>query len=407
MRKSGGAAIPMKDERVEVLAGGYDWKEKGGRPIFQGAVLKFLEDLAEEIRTNQITAGNQEAQAFAFWLRRKHFRQCSAWKEKKKRMGVGMLFHIAPSNIPMLFAYSMAFGMMAGNGNIIRVSGRIQEKIQPFCRVLHQVMCRKEHEAIFKRNAVITYDKEECVTRELMLFCDGRMIWGGDETIKRFEAMEMKPGSVTMSFANRSSIGVFDVSWIMKTSREELEQTAYRFYNDTLLMDQNACSSPKVLFWIENETQAAEEAKKRWWEIFSDVSRQYDLTAWKAGEKFRQITEEIMEGKGIRAVNTYENYVYTAQLEAFPSHPEQYQGRFGCFYEYSIKELKELCQCLNRKIQTIVYAGIDSKQLAEEIIESGKKGGDRIVPVGMALELDFLWDGKDLVSGLSRIIDWK
>lgn len=407
MRKSGGVVILMNYKKIEVLAGEFDWKEKGGTGVFQEEMFSFFHDLAVEIRENQETAGNREAQAFAFWLRKQHICQCPVWREKKKRMGMGMIFHIAPSNIPMLFAYSMAFGMMAGNGNIIRVSPKIKRQIEPFCRVLHQVMCRKKYQNISKRNIVMTYDRNESLTQEISFLCDGRVIWGGDKTIKLFEQMPMYPGSVTLTFPDRSSIALFDVSWMMAQEEEGLRQMAYGFYKDTLQMDQNACSSPKVIFWIGEETAAMEEMKKRWWNMFYQISRSYDLDQWKSSEKYLQMIHEIMDANGIKSVKTYENYLYTVQLEDYPVHPEQYQGKFGCFYEYSIKEAKDVCGCLSRKIQTIVYAGVDSEKLADEIIKSGKKGGDRIVPVGMALELDFIWDGKDVVSQLSRVIDAK
>ena len=31
-------------------------------------------------------------------------------------------------------------------------------------------------------------------------------------------------------------------------------------------------------------------------------------------------------------------------------------------------------------------------------------GVDRVAPLGQALEMDTIWDGKDLIAGLSRMI---
>ena len=38
--------------------------------------------------------------------------------------GEVLSFHIAPSNIPAMFAWSMAIGLLADNSNIIRISSR-------------------------------------------------------------------------------------------------------------------------------------------------------------------------------------------------------------------------------------------------------------------------------------------
>ena len=59
---------------------------------------------------------------------------------------------------------------------------------------------------------------------------------------------------------------------------------------------------------------------------------------------------------------------------------------------------------LGRKVQTILCAGIKTEDFAEEIIQSGAKGGDRLVPVGQALELDPVWDGRNVLRTLSREI---
>ena len=40
------------------------------------------------------------------------------------RLGVGLAFHITPSNMPTNFAYSLLFGLLSGNSNIIKVPSR-------------------------------------------------------------------------------------------------------------------------------------------------------------------------------------------------------------------------------------------------------------------------------------------
>ena len=39
-------------------------------------------------------------------------------------IGRGSILHITPSNVPMNFAYSLSFGLLSGNRNIIRLPGR-------------------------------------------------------------------------------------------------------------------------------------------------------------------------------------------------------------------------------------------------------------------------------------------
>ena len=221
----------------------------------------------------------------------------------------------------------------------------------------------------------------------------------------------LKIGAAELTFPDRNSIAVFDLVYMKQASYREKEDLAYRFYNDTLLMDQNACSSPRLIYWL-NETEILEDEsnkiKKEWWDIFSKISKIYDLSPWKVSKKYEQICSEVMEFHEISKVTKYgENLIYVSQMKDIPEKTSHYQGKFGCFYEYEIESLNKLCKILDRKVQTIVYEGIDPEELAAEIIRTGVKGADRIVKAGSALELDRIWDGKDVIASLSRIIQIK
>lgn len=405
MQKSGGAAIPMKDNNVLKLAGGWSDMEVFGVIPFHEDVLNFLNELAAEIREDAETRTSEEMAAFAFWCRRRHLEQ---WKysmnQDEKRVGWGMLFHIAPSNIPTLFAYSMAMGMLSGNGNIVRISQRVIEESRPLCRVIDQVMRRKQYKNIYKKNLIITYDREEEVTQYYTNICDGRVIWGGDRAIQKIRRIPVFPGIPELVFPDRISVAVFDESWMEHMEEEELYQLACRFYNDTFSMDQNACSSPNLIFWFNGE-KCYSDAKNRWWKMLYKVAKRYDLTDWKVSRKYEAVCSMIMEQNEIPSVKFYKSRIYVVDLKEFPQKPEQYWGRFGYFFQYSLESMEQLVKCLGRKVQTVVYAGINPKKIQQLIIESGAKGGDRIVPVGQALTLNHYWDGKHIINYLSRVVD--
>lgn len=150
-----GAVILMEREKIENkitrLAGGWQFHEIKARKPFDQNVMEFLEELSKEICTDAKTTSSVEARAFAFWCRKNHLNQ---WKKERETdeysLGLGMIFHIAPSNIPLLFAYSMVFGLLSGNGNVIRISQRTLEESKDFCKVIDHVM-RKENTRIFMK----------------------------------------------------------------------------------------------------------------------------------------------------------------------------------------------------------------------------------------------------------------
>ena len=64
-----------------------------------------------------------------------------------------------------------------------------------------------------------------------------------------------------------------------------------------------------------------------------------------------------------------------------------------------------MADIVNNKYQTLTYYGVDKKILEDFVIENNVSGIDRIVPVGRALDMDIIWDGYDIISYLSRIVD--
>ena len=60
---------------------------------------------------------------------------------------------------------------------------------------------------------------------------------------------------------------------------------------------------------------------------------------------------------------------------------------------------------LDRKVQTVLYAGNSEIEAIREMILKGKSlGGDRVALVGDALNLGENWDGNDMIRTLSRVI---
>lgn len=406
MQKSGGAATLMKDEKITVFAGGWNGQEITGKVPFEEKVMSFLDELSREIPNHPETADSNEVVSFAFWCRKKHLEQ---WKKSmcknETRIGLGMIFHIAPSNIPALFAYSMVLGMLSGNGNLVRISNRVSKEALPLCRIINEVMKRPEYEEIYQRNKIITYDHDQELNEKYSRLCDGRVIWGGNHSIEEIRKANVAPGTPQLEFADRCSVAVMNFDWMGSLQEEELEILAHQFYNDTLVVDQNACSSPAIVFWVGKTSENIEEIQRKWWEIFARIADQYDLSPWKVSRKYEQLCSMIMEHREIQNVWRWKNRIYVMNLKEIPKKPEQYIGRFGSFFQYHLTELEQLGECLNRNVQTVICAGIQTEIVRDIIVRCGCKGGDRVVNIGQALSLNRIWDGKDILKSMSRIVD--
>ncbi|MCQ2286672.1 MAG: acyl-CoA reductase, partial [Bacteroidales bacterium] len=108
----------------------------------------------------------------------------------------------------------------------------------------------------------------------------------------------------------------------------------------------------------------------------------------------------------IKSTSRKENLLYRIELNSLSSANERMRGHGGYFYEYSLKNLDELCDCVSEKYQTLTYFGVSPEELRSVVIQNCLRGIDRIVPVGKAMDIGTTWDGYDLVRILSRIVSF-
>lgn len=393
----------MKDE-ITLLAGVEDPESRPWVP-FDPRVIGFLSALSQAIRESG--ERREEEAAFGFWCRHSHLEALRARHESPMlRVGRGLLFHIAPSNVPAMFAYTLAIGMLAGNANRVRLSTRQGETEGQLCHIFRTLLNRPEFEEIKVRTSLLTYERNDLLTAQYAAQCDGRVVWGGDETVSALRKMPLPPHGVELSFPNRRSIALLRKSHLSGLEQEELEGLAHRFYNDTYRMDQKACSSPQLVIWLEDGGE--EGIRERWWEaVAREAARQYPFGAYQAFRKLEAFSLAAMtlEDPPVEGVDRFQgNLLMVARLAAPPQRPLELDGGFGLFFECRIERLDQLLPLLSPKIQTLTVAGTDMLEIAEFIQKKGARGVDRVVPVGQALEMDTIWDGKDLISQLSRIL---
>lgn len=370
---------------------------------FHPLAMDFLSALSAAVREG--CARREELAAFGFWCRRAHLEQLrKRHASRLPRLGRGLLFHAAPSNVPAMFAYSYAIGLLAGNANLVRLSTRRGEAEAVLCRCLGEVLDRPEFAAVKARSSFISYPRDDGLTAALLSGCDGRVVWGGDATVAAMRRIPMPPYAVDLSFPDRWSLALLSRGAVARMGEEELAGLARRFYNDTYLMDQNACSSPQLAVWLADGEDGG--ARRRWWQALAvEAERRYALGAFQAARKLEQFCRRAMAAPGVKGLERYGgNLVWTAPLELPPEGNRPPKGGFGLFWETEIKTLDQLPALLDRRTQTVVCVGPDPEEVAAFLARRGARGVTRVVPAGQALEMDTVWDGHDLIAELSRTI---
>lgn len=337
--------------------------------------------------------------SFGFYIRKANIlRLKESFEDKHYRIGRGLIFHIAPSNVPINFAYSFLFGLLSGNTNIVKISSKEYEQVNIVCSEIEQLFQEEKFKQIKDTNAFIRYSNIDEITAYISSVSDGRVIWGGDKSITHIRKFPIKIRGVEIVFADRYSICILNSDAVLDLNDSELQKLSDKFYNDTYLFDQNACSSPQIIFWYGKNI---EKAKNIFWNSIKHSAEKYDLAPIKVVDKYTDMLTNIIQDN-VKKVEMYGNEVYCLETEKIQ---DNLNGRFGLFYEYSIEELSEIADTIRDKCQTITYFGIDKNKIISSLINKNISGVDRIVPVGMALDMNVIWDGYDIVKELSRVID--
>lgn len=337
--------------------------------------------------------------SFGFYIRKANIlRLKESFEDKHYRIGRGLIFHIAPSNVPINFAYSFLFGLLSGNTNIVKISSKEYEQVNIVCSEIEQLFQEEKFKQIKDTNAFIRYSNIDEITAYISSVSDGRVIWGGDKSITHIRKFPIKIRGVEIVFADRYSICILNSDAVLDLNDSEMQKLSDKFYNDTYLFDQNACSSPQIIFWYGENI---EKAKNIFWNSIKHSAEKYDLAPIKVVDKYTDMLTNIIQDN-VKKVEMYGNEVYCLKTEKIQ---DNLNGRFGLFYEYSIEELSEIADTIRDKCQTITYFGIDKNKIISSLINKNISGVDRIVPVGMALDMNVIWDGYDIVKELSRVID--
>jgi uncharacterized protein YerC len=394
------------DTEIKYLVGS-EKTECGAYPLvpFDDRICRFINQLSTKLLKDQEAREYSDIQSFAFWCRRANIKTLKEQRNEEVRIGRGQIFHIAPSNVPVNFAFSLVFGLLAGNANVVRVSTKNFKQVEIICRCIQEVL-DNGNESLRPLITVVSYERDRRINDMFSAECDGRIIWGGDDTIDEIRASRMPPRAIEIHFADRFSFGILTPEAVSKMDEKELKRFAEHFFNDTYLMDQNACTSPQVLIWKVDKNSKEELAsiKDRLYQAIFTSARNYDLSAFKVSEKFTALCEAMVNLRELSTVKRYENLLYIMELKKLPEKLDCLKGAYGSFFTCDISDLSELSQLISTKVQTCLYYGIEKQEILEFILNHHIRGIDRVVPFGSSLDIGTTWDGYNLIDELSRVI---
>ncbi|NCB06274.1 MAG: acyl-CoA reductase, partial [Clostridia bacterium] len=307
---------------------------------------------------------------------------------------------------PINFAYSLLAALLAGNASIVKASSLGFAQTRIVAGHMRQLLA-SSHAALTPYVNVIQYERDrQDVTEELSALCDARVIWGGDETVRRVRMAPLSPLAFDVTFGDRYSLLAVSAAHVLGMTDAELEKAAQGFYNDTYLYDQNACTTPRLVYWVGSGAEIT-LAKPRFWEaVRAYAATRYPIPAVMAVDKRMAVCRAALTlPGGARQSPMPDNVVTRVQVAELTDETEALRCAGGLFAEYDAQSLDALAPYVRRKFQTLSYLGLDPREIRAWALGKGLRGIDRIVPVGHTMDFSLTWDGYDLISTLSRVID--
>jgi hypothetical protein len=394
--------IPFDEPAANAWREGFAFSSRSA--FYDETSVAFLHALSRALLKDAEARQYPDLATFAYFCRRANLNAlASRYADAAQRSGWGTIVHVAPSNIPINFAFSLAFGLLAGNANIVRVPSRSFPQNDVFVRIYDQLLEMDDFRPIAAANALIRSQRDSESFDALIAEADGLVVWGGDATVARFRALPKKPRCVEIYFPDRRSSAVIDAEACVALSPQERQKLVHDFFNDTYLVDQNACSSPSMIFWIGTPDTVA-VAKNGFWAALESELRQrdYHLDPTARIDKhldLMQIAHRL--GRRPHLLARSPDIWCLDELHL----PRDLDVRFGQFVEIGLPSIDAIVPHLRSQEQTLTYFGVDPHYVLRAVNVHKGCGVDRIVPIGQALNINPLWDGKDILALLSRRID--
>lgn len=409
--------MQIRSEELELLCGDAAQLERlcdgTARPQpwqpFDERVITYLGRVSRLLLHDNEAKAYPDVVTFGFFCRAANVRRLAeAYRTASvQRIGRGLAFHVAPSNVPINFAYTLVMGLLAGDVCIVKASSKAFVQTRIVADALSSAMEAMDMADMCSRVFVVQYGRaQQALTEAFSAVCHVRVIWGGDATIRAVRAAALPPRASDVTFADRYSLAVLSAAAVREAGKDakRIQQLAQAFYNDTYLYDQNACSSPRLIYWLGKEADVREARARFWAAVHADIKARYPVEPVVAVDKWMAVCRTAIEVPGATLEPGRDNRIVRLTVPALERELQELRSAGGLFHECAAASLDALAAVVDEKVQTLAYYGLDPAALRAFVIAQGFLGIDRIVPVGRTAEMGTVWDGQDFIVSLSRIV---
>ncbi len=396
------AGIRLELDRAAFMARIRQSRERVSKP-FASERISLAATVSGKILRSARLGTSPAVVHFAYWTRTAALKKLAEEFEINLPTGcqarpVGLVFHLPPQNVETVFLYSWMISYLSGNANVVRLPSQISEEMAAILdQFLQAFEDSGENSQLF-----VSYPAGSDLGVEICAESDARVLWGGDAKIEAFANVPLRRGGKSVWFGDRYSMGVLDGERVRGLDDAGRQELAAQIVNDIYVFQQMACSSPHVLY-IVGDPERHEGALRKLFDAVAAAAAEkgFEPATGHAIQKLVEIFAAAGRGDA-DAVYRGGNLLTAARTDA----ARDTENRIGGGYvEYRyIKALGDLDPRLREHHQTLTYFGFEIGQMTEFASSRASPGLTRIVPMGQALDFDYVWDGYDLPRELTRLV---
>ncbi len=321
-------------------------------------------------------------------------------RAKYRAFPVGIVGHWPAGNVEIQPLLSMTCALLGGNASLVR----IPRTLTGLTQILMEKLVQSDPDKVLTRRIFMAaFDHGRRDLHEAMAqSADGAMIWGGQESVLQVRSLPFPHWARIAVFGPRTSVAAMDAgSWC---DPKEREAWCTRLARDVWQFEQQACSSPQVLFLEKDSGRSTAEFVTVLQRAFEAENIAHPRRTIVAG-----LTSAITLARASWMLNDNAHTAvfpkspdWTLLMGAGTDIPQPTQGKTLTVLE--VENLLDPIAKFDGNVQTLGLGVSDPGKEREVVDMAGRRGVDRIVKLGRMHVFVPPWDGVDLIRPMVRMV---
>ena len=321
-------------------------------------------------------------------------------RAKCKAFPLGVVGHWPAGNVEIQPILSMTCSLLGGNAALVRIPSGLVD----LTRLLMEKLVESDtEERLTRRIFMAAFEHGRQDLQEAMAqVVDGAMIWGGEDAVLQVRALPFPHWARVVVFGPRTSVAAMDAgAW---SDPQEQKSWSLRLARDVWQFDQQACSSPQVLFLERGKGLSTAEFLSSLKRAFEAENQAHPRRAIPGA-----LTSRICQARVSWLLNDPAHQAvfpmspdWTLLFGSGSELPQPTQGKTLTVLE--VDDLLDVVSKFDGNVQTLGLGMADREKEEKLALLAGKRGVDRIVKLGRMHVFVPPWDGVDLVRPMVRMV---